>query len=342
MITFWLIAAVATALAVALLTAPLAARGTAQVEAASRHAQRVHRAQLDEVARDLAAGTIGAAEAEAARIEIGRRLLASAADDQVPPATPPRRAAALVLTVLVPVAALGLYLVVGAPDLPDDTLPPEAARAIAAAERLETRLMIEPDAQGWLLVGETMKRLGRYDRAESAFAEAAKLLPDDISVALAAAEARVLAADGRVDEVSAAMLLRAPDHPTSRYWLAERKLQQGDRDGGLAALEALLASDPNAPWAPMVQSRLAALRGPSEADVAAATGMTAEQQQAFIESMVARLASRLETTPDDVEGWRRLGRAYRTLGRTEAARAAFSRLAALRPDDAEARAALQE
>ncbi|GIL39431.1 c-type cytochrome biogenesis protein CcmI [Roseiterribacter gracilis] len=342
MIVFWLVAAVATALSVALLTAPLASRAMVRVEPAARHAQRVHRAQLDEVAHDLASGAIGADEAEAARAEIGRRLLASAAaDDTAPDATPPRRVAAMVLTALVPIAALGLYLFVGVPDLPQDDMPPEAARAIAAAERLETRLMIEPDAQGWLLVGETMKRLGRYDRSENAFAEAAKLLPDDPSVALAQAEARVLAADGRVDEVSANLLLRAPAHPTSRFWLAERKLQQGDRDGALAALDALLASEPNAAWAPMVQSRLATLRGPTDADVAAVAGMSGEQQQAFIESMVARLAARLETTPDDVEGWRKLARAYRTMGRTDAARAAFAKLAALRPDDEEARAALR-
>jgi cytochrome c-type biogenesis protein CcmH len=56
---------------------------------------------------------------------------------------------------------------------------------------------------------------------------------------------------------------------------------------------------------------------------------------------VARLAARLETTPDDAEGWRRLARAYRTLGKNDEARAAFARLAALKPDDEEARAALR-
>jgi cytochrome c-type biogenesis protein CcmH len=186
-----------------------------------------------------------------------------------------------------------------------------------------------------------MKRLGRYDRSEAAFAEAAKLLPDDPSVTLAQAEARVMAADGAVDEVSEQLLLRAPAHPTARFWLAERKLQQGDRAGAVAALEALLASEPNAPWTPMVQSRLATLRGPSDADIAAVAGMSGDQQAAFIESMVARLAARLETTPDDAEGWRKLARAYRTMGRADDARAAFARLAAIRPDDEEARAALR-
>ena len=42
----------------------------------------------------------------------------------------------------------------------------------------------------------------------------------------------------------------------------------------------------------------------------------------MIENMVSGLATRLATTPDDVEGWRRLARAYEVLGRpAEAARA---------------------
>jgi cytochrome c-type biogenesis protein CcmH len=342
--TFWLIAAVATALCVALLVAPLAARRFEAVEPAARHARRVHRAQLDEIARDLAAGTIGAPEAEAARAEIGRRLLAAAEEEKTAPigATPPRRIASLALTALVPIGALALYLFIGRPDLPEQSLSPEAARAVAAAERLETRLTIEPDLQGWLLVGETMKRLGRFDRAENAFHEAAKLQPDDPSIALAEAEARVLAQDGLVDDEAAALFARAPEHPTARFWLAERKLQQGDRDGAIASLEAMLASEPNAAWAPMVQQRLATLRGPSEADIQAVAGMDETQRRAFVESMVGRLAARLETAPDDAEGWRRLARAYQVLGRTVEARKAFSRLSALRPDDAEARAALQE
>ena len=41
----------------------------------------VYRDQIDEVARDRAAGLIGEAEAEAARVEVSRRLIA-AADSQ--------------------------------------------------------------------------------------------------------------------------------------------------------------------------------------------------------------------------------------------------------------------
>lgn len=51
--------------------------------------------------------------------------------------------------------------------------------------------------------------------------------------------------------------------------------------------------------------------------------------------MVARLADRLQSTPDDAEGWALLARAYDTLGRPKDALAAYEQLERLRPDDAQ-------
>src|SRR5215813_15396999 len=49
----------------------------------------VYRDQLEEVRRDLAAGRIGDSEAEAAQVEVSRRLLAAAdAEAALPQATP--------------------------------------------------------------------------------------------------------------------------------------------------------------------------------------------------------------------------------------------------------------
>lgn len=63
----------------------------------------------------------------------------------------------------------------------------------------------------------------------------------------------------------------------------------------------------------------------------AQAGMTPAQ----IEAMVARLAQRLQAQPDDVAGWRMLVRSYETLGRYDAAVAAWRRLFALQPPDAD-------
>ena len=55
-----------------------------------------------------------------------------------------------------------------------------------------------------------------------------------------------------------------------------------------------------------------------------------------IEAMVQRLADRLAAQPADVEGWRRLARAYETLERHEAAVQAYRQLLRQQPADADA------
>jgi cytochrome c-type biogenesis protein CcmH len=49
--------------------------------------------------------------------------------------------------------------------------------------------------------------------------------------------------------------------------------------------------------------------------------------------MVARLASRLEQSPDDLDGWLRLGQAYTVLGEREKAADAFRKAKGLMKSD---------
>lgn len=54
-----------------------------------------------------------------------------------------------------------------------------------------------------------------------------------------------------------------------------------------------------------------------------------------LESMVVRLAARLERSPQDASGWAMLARAQSVMGRFEAASAAYERAVELRPGDAQ-------
>ena len=69
---------------------------------------------------------------------------------------------------------------------------------------------------------------------------------------------------------------------------------------------------------------------------AGADGAQHPMDQAQIEGLTQRLADRLKAQPDDAEGWSMLGRSYAVLGRYGDAAAAFRKLIALRPDDAQA------
>jgi cytochrome c-type biogenesis protein CcmH len=56
---------------------------------------------------------------------------------------------------------------------------------------------------------------------------------------------------------------------------------------------------------------------------------------AQVEAMVARLAAKLRENPDDVEGWKLLGRSYAVMGRYQDAVAAFAKAAERAPRDAQ-------
>ena len=85
--TLWIIFAVMTAAAVAAVLWPLGRK-----PAGSTGSDRlVYADQLQEIERDRAAGLIGEAEAESARIEISRRLLAAAEGEASAPQRSRRR-----------------------------------------------------------------------------------------------------------------------------------------------------------------------------------------------------------------------------------------------------------
>ena len=117
--TLWFVFALMTAAAIFAVLLPLGVGG--RLQSGGREAV-VYRDQLEEIERDLAGGLIGKAEAEAARIEIGRRLLAVADQDAgaaLRPRLPWRRAAAGLALVGLPALAIGIYLPLGSPNLGD-------------------------------------------------------------------------------------------------------------------------------------------------------------------------------------------------------------------------------
>jgi cytochrome c-type biogenesis protein CcmH len=73
-----------------------------------------------------------------------------------------------------------------------------------------------------------------------------------------------------------------------------------------------------------------------EALVAAGASHDAGQMtQQQIEAMVAKLAARMQTNPDDAKGWTMLGRSYAVMGRYADASVAYSKATALTPNDAQ-------
>jgi cytochrome c-type biogenesis protein CcmH len=369
----WAVFAVMTAAAVTVPLVPLVRRRLA-ASANEAGDVAVYRDQLAEVERDVAEGRFAASEGEAARAEIGRRLLRAARRGEVaadPAAVRRRRLAAGILAVVVlPVVAFGVYARLGHPELHDRPLaarlsaPPERLSMDELVARVEGRLSAQPDdARGWELIAPLYLRMGRTGDAIAAFRQAIRLSGPNEARLNGLGEALTADAGGRVDADARATfeasLALAPKGVLPRMYLALERAQAGRIDEAVEAWRALVASGkPNDPWMPVARAELAKVEaaaagrpapaeagpdvapGPSAADVDAAAELSPEDRAAMIEAMIARLDERLRRDGGSVDEWARLVRSLRTIGKTEAAADALARARSAHAADPKAQARL--
>lgn len=352
----WVLFAVMTAGALLAILRPLMRAGPDGALDADAGAVAVYRDQLAEIEADRARGVIDVAEAEAARIEVSRRLLALAdaqgdagksggAKSATVPAALQR--VAFATAGAVPLLALGLYLLYGAPGrpgMPHSEVVEGMARQqqLASAQvqtlisQVEARLREAPqDGKGWDVIAPVYFKVGRFGDAANAFQQAMRLLGENVTRLNGFADASVFAADGIVNEDARKAYERVlaldPKRFEPRFWLALAKEQDGNLPGARADYQKLLAEAPaDAPWRSTVEERVALVtqrlegKGPSPEQMEAAKDMDPADRQRMIEGMVAGLAERLKTNDKDLAGWLRLVRAYSVLNRPESARAALA------------------
>ena len=228
---------IAIALLAVMALAPLAAaldRKTA-AQGSRDPAVALHRAQLVELDRDLAENRILPAEHATAKLEVQRRLLAAAAMPE-DGARVGSRFPVLAVAVLVPLAAVGLYMVGGSPSMPSAS--PGASEAQAQRAMEETAL-----------IGQLRERLDAMDPNTEQARQGLVLLGNveetrGNPAAAAAAWRRVLAtrfdATLAVRTVDAAMRAEGGLSPASEALLRR----------------ALAAAPPDAPWREAVETRL--------------------------------------------------------------------------------------
>ncbi|SFR46408.1 c-type cytochrome biogenesis protein CcmI [Litoreibacter janthinus] len=316
----------------------------------------IFRDQLGEVDRDEERGIISGAEANAARTEIKRRMIA--ADKGRGPASAGGGAGKGVLmafALATPIAGAALYMQLGAPGIPS---VPFAERAAEQAEdenlnkltaQLKSKLESEPnggETRGWELLATTYANMGRYADSASAYSRIVEREGATSSTWSQYAEALISAENGTVTKPAANAIERAialdPMNPAGTYYRAVAWDQAGRTEEARQSLIDRLALE-TAPteWMPFYLreiNRMGSMlgldpvpapdfpdapRGPSAADVAAASEMSAEDRQDFVRTMVGNLAERMKEEPENLQGWLQLARAYGVLGETENARAAY-------------------
>lgn len=201
-----------------------------------------------------------------------------------------RRLPAALLSVLLPVAAVALYLQAGDPRaaaaLAQATPPVHAGAGDsveAAVTRLQERLRADPDdLEGWLVLARSLETLERFDAAAAAYREAIataarQQAPDDIRARLQAQLADALGSARQGDlggpaqaAIDAALALDA-DQPKALALAAAAALRRGDADGARRHWQRLLGLlTPGSEMALRVESdlqRLAAGNAPAPAAI---------------------------------------------------------------------------
>ncbi|ABC90094.1 cytochrome-c-type biogenesis protein [Rhizobium etli CFN 42] len=356
---FWILVAVLTAAVAVILLYPLL-RGAKAAQNSRAGEEAVYRDQFRELDRDLAGGLITPEEADYARAEIGRRLIAvSAAEPETTqkPARHHRLTEVLVLLIL-PVLGLCLYLTTGRPDLPSQPLQArlenpgdDVAVLIAKAER---HLAENPDdGKGWDVLAPIYFRTMRVNDAQVAYRNAIRLLgPSPIRLD-GLAETLMAVSDGVVTDEARQVLEQSltlePNNPRARFYVALSMEQAGRAEEARRAFEALAQQSPaDAPWLPLVNEHIAKNGGagapsaapgsPTSEDVAAAESMSAGDRQQMIRGMVDSLDAKLSEDPNNFEGWMRLVRSYAVLNDKDRAASALKRgLAAFPPSGEQGR-----
>jgi cytochrome c-type biogenesis protein CcmH len=360
---------VLTIAVVALLCLPLL-RGVPVVADRGYFDRVVYRDQLKEVDRDLSRGVLNATEADAARLEIQRRLLAVQVG---PPAATTSSARSPYLTGIVALCviagAAGLYWRYGAPSLPDAPFVAQVVQRTAtpqdtqhldmqqAAARLEQKLLADPsNAEGWALYARTESMLGDFKKAGAAYRHAIDLGQKTADVYASYGEMIVLTTEGIVSpaaqEVFNSALAADAKNDVARYYLALADGQAGNEKQAIDKWLALAADLPSdTPMreaiargiaeaakaggiaAPKMPQGAVPKGGPNDDEVASAAQLPEGQRNELIRGMVAKLAERLQKDPDNVDGWAQLGRSYAVLGDTAKSVDAFDHAAKLKPDD---------
>ncbi len=322
MITFVLLSATFVAGILLLVLLPVLRRRSAASRLSSdRINVDIYRDQLRELDEDLAAGTINRDEHAEARGELERRLLEDTAGGDAGDASPPRAGkwTAATLALIVPAAAIGLYLIVGTPQgiVPQpaattaQNITPEQIEQML--EKLATRLKNAPDdPEGWIMLGRSYAVLQRFSEAAAAYAQAAARLPKDAQLLVDYADVLAMSQGQRLTGEPEKLIQRAlaidPDNPKALALAGTIAFEQKKYAVAVAHWQKLAKSlPPGSEIASDVQASIAeaqALAGGSSGTKSAVAKPDNAQKNAATPARVSgsiRIADALKAraTPDD-------------------------------------------
>jgi len=253
MTAFIVSAAVLLFLAVAIVLRPLLKSGAGTGVARDKANFEIYRDQLAELENDLESGVLGAEQFDQAKADLDRRVLEEAARP-AEGVTLARsgRAAPIAVGVLIPVAAVLLYLQFGTLEglqvtqhAAGDVSSMTAERFREMTEKLAARMREKPDdAEGWMMLGRAYRALERFDEAADALGKAVALNPGnadllaDLAETLALRNGRTLA--GQPTKLLERALKLDPDNDKALALSGSAAFERKDYKAAIRHWEALL------------------------------------------------------------------------------------------------------
>jgi cytochrome c-type biogenesis protein CcmH len=224
---------------------------------------------------------------------------------------------------------------------------PEAAAGTGQVEtmitKLQARLQTNPkDAEGWRMLGWAQFNTQHFAASAEAYAKALELDPANVDYKSAYAESLVQSAEGvvtpKAQALIAEVLAKDPKEYRALFYDALAHEQAGDQNGALDRWMGLLAAAPaDANWRDDVKQRVINLGKATGRDVAAATTLpkldpaaptkplAADEKNAMVAGMIAKLATKLEANPKDRDGWAMMIRSLAVTGDKKGAEEALNK-----------------
>ena len=269
----WLIFALLTLAILAILLYPLLKGGTSEAAPRVDYDIVVYRNQLAEIDQEIERGLLSEEQAEAARAEVYRRMLAAEDAELKMPFKllhgdnrTARIAAVAVIAVVLPLGAGLLYAALGSPELAGkpyawrQTHDPDFVVG-STADKLAAILQDNPSAGGYKRLAEMYFNARNYAQAAVADRRAIELGDNDAVTWSELGEAIVMTSDGAV--VPEAMMAFTnslainPQGERSRFYIGLAEAQIGNLKQAVAIWRDLeKSSPPDAPWLTMLREHI--------------------------------------------------------------------------------------
>lgn len=267
MMGFWIVGALAVVLVLALLFRPFLLKSSNATVSRRQLNAAIYRDQLMRLDGDRAENTLADADYAQARAELQRRVIDDTAEDDAVSTLRAPRKTMLAVGLVLPIAAIGLYLLLGSPAALDSTAHQPQASA-QDMERLTAGLAkkLEQDPtnlQGWAMLARSYKMLGRNAEAEQAFDKAGAFLDTDAQLLAIYAD---LAATNANDDFSGKptqLIQRAlkvdPENPMALWLAGTAAFRGGQFEAAARIWERLIQQiEPDSEDGRMLQDSIAA------------------------------------------------------------------------------------